>query len=70
MCRKNRINIFDSFIDIQENAEWSRFLAHPVVIGVTTLECDFAGLDFTELSKVHYGGQNITQSSSFLDLVR
>jgi len=30
--RQNRVNIFGSFIDrpIRQNAEWPRFLAHPV----------------------------------------
>jgi len=27
---KNRVNIFGSVLDIRQNAEWPRFLAHPV----------------------------------------
>jgi len=30
MCAKNHVNIFGSFLDIRQNAEWARFLAHPV----------------------------------------
>jgi len=29
---KNHVNIFGSFLDIRQNAEWPRFLAHPVEI--------------------------------------
>ena len=31
MCAKNRVDIFSSFLDIRQNVEWPRFLAHPVV---------------------------------------
>ena len=30
MCAKNRVDIFSSFLDIRQNVEWPRFLAHPV----------------------------------------
>jgi len=30
MCAKFRVNILGSFLDISQNAEWPRFLAHPV----------------------------------------
>jgi len=30
MCAKSRVNILGSFKDIWQNAEWPRFLAHPV----------------------------------------
>jgi len=30
MCAKNRVYIFSSFLDIRQNVEWPRFLAHPV----------------------------------------
>ena len=30
MCAKNHVNIFSSFLDIRQNVEWPRFLAHPV----------------------------------------
>ena len=38
MCAKNRVNYFSSFLDIRQNVEWPRFLAHPVnsVINVYT----------------------------------
>jgi len=29
MCAKNHINIFGSFLDIQQNAEWPRFFGPP-----------------------------------------
>jgi len=33
MCAKNRVDIFSSFLDIRQNVEWPRFLAHPVCLG-------------------------------------
>ena len=30
MCATNRVDIFSSFLDIRQNVEWPRFLAHPV----------------------------------------
>jgi len=30
MCAKDHVAIFGSFLDIGKNAEWPRFLVHPV----------------------------------------
>jgi len=29
MCAKNRVNIFSSFLDMQQNVEWPRFFGPP-----------------------------------------
>jgi len=32
MCAKNHVNIFGSFLDVRQKAEWPHFLAHLVYV--------------------------------------
>ena len=42
MCASNRVIIFWILLDIQENVQWPRFLAHPVVIKKQAATCSAA----------------------------